>query len=62
MEIDMTINGQTHIYIATNANTTTDFVKSLMKNIYVEDEWLHMQQWNTCMNTLRFWMTKYILF
>jgi hypothetical protein len=38
MEIDMTINGQTHIYIATNANTTTDFVKSLMKNIYVEDE------------------------
>ena len=33
----MTINVQTQIFIASNANTTTDFVKSLLKNIYAED-------------------------
>lgn len=44
MEIDMTINVQTQIYIASNANTTTDFVKSLLKNIYAEDGKLHIQQ------------------
>ena len=47
----MTINGQTQIYIATNANTTTDFVKSLKKNIYAEDgDYIYNNEIHACIH------------